>query len=161
MTYLLLWGNGFSQILRNGRGEVLGPYPLLPDKMQVIRNEDGELIYLYQNNLNRMTFHKDVIYPYQLLALTDLQDEIWQYTSDGKVNGYTGRLDCNYAYKNYPKIMRENGLNGLIKTATSSSPQKSVEELAKEVIAGKWGNGNEHREKLQTNGYDYDAVQDR
>ena len=52
---------------------------------------------------------------------------IWQYTSDGKVNGYTGRLDCNYAYKDYPKIMRENGLNGLRKTATSSSPQKGVE----------------------------------
>ena len=47
------------------------------------------------------------------------------------------------------------------KTATSSSPQKSVEELAKEVIAGKWGNGNERREKLQANGYDYDSVQDR
>ena len=57
--------------------------------------------------------------------------------------------------------MRENGLNGFKKTATSSSPQKNVEELAKEVIAGKWGNGNERREKLRANGYDYDAVQDR
>ena len=36
-----------------------------------------------------------------------------------------------------------------------------MEELAKEVIAGKWGNGNERREKLRANGYDYDAVQDR
>lgn len=61
MTHLLLWGNSFSQILRNGRGEVLGLYPLLPDKMQVTRNEDGELIYLYQNNLNRMAFHRDEI----------------------------------------------------------------------------------------------------
>ena len=86
---------------------------------------------------------------------------IWQYTSDGKVKGYNGRLNCNYAHKDYPKIMRENGLNGFKKTATSSSPQKNVEELAKEVIAGKWGNGNERREKLRANGYDYDAVQDR
>ena len=54
-----------------------------------------------------------------------------------------------------------NGLNGLRKTGVSSSPQKSVEGLAKKVIAGKWGNGNECIKKLQANSYDYDAVQDR
>lgn len=87
---------------------------------------------------------------------------IWQYTSDGKVKGYTGRLDCNYAYKDYPKIIRENGLNRLgEKKPVKVEQKKSVEELAKEVIAGKWGNGNERREKLQANGHDYDAVQDR
>lgn len=87
---------------------------------------------------------------------------VWQYTSDGKVNGYTGRLDCNYAYKDYPKIIRENGLNRLgEKKPVKVEKKKSVEELAKEVIAGKWGNGNERKEKLQANGYDYDAVQDR
>ena len=33
--------------------------------------------------------------------------------------------------------------------------------MAKEVIAGKWGNGSERKEKLQASGFDYDAVQDR
>jgi HK97 family phage portal protein len=37
MTHLLLWGNSYSQIIRNGRGDVLGLYPLLPDKMLVDR----------------------------------------------------------------------------------------------------------------------------
>ena len=83
---------------------------------------------------------------------------IWQYTSDGNVNRYIGRLDCNYAYKDYPKIMRENGLNGLRKTPASSSPQKSVEELAKELIAGKWGNGGERKKRLAEADYDYDKV---
>ena len=36
---------------------------------------------------------------------------------------------------------------------------KSVEELAKEVIAGKWGNGAEREEALVTAGYDYNAIQ--
>ena len=36
---------------------------------------------------------------------------------------------------------------------------KSVEELAKEVIAGKWGNGAEREEALTTAGYDYNAIQ--
>lgn len=39
--------------------------------------------------------------------------------------------------------------------------EKSVEELADEVIAGSWGNGSERRESLINAGYDYDAVQNR
>lgn len=87
---------------------------------------------------------------------------IWQYTSDGKVSGYNGRLDCNYAYKDYPKIIRENRLNRLgEKKPVKVEQNKSVDELAKEVIAGKWGNGAERKEKLQASGYNYNAVQDR
>lgn len=37
--------------------------------------------------------------------------------------------------------------------------QKSVEELAREVIAGKWGNGRERQQRLTAAGYDYRAVQ--
>lgn len=36
---------------------------------------------------------------------------------------------------------------------------KSTEEIAKEVIAGKWGNGDERKQKLTEAGYDYSAVQ--
>lgn len=36
---------------------------------------------------------------------------------------------------------------------------KSVEALAKEVIAGKWGNGDDRKKRLQAAGYDYAAVQ--
>lgn len=38
---------------------------------------------------------------------------------------------------------------------------KSVDTLAREVIAGKWGNGSTRKKKLQAAGYDYDAVQKR
>lgn len=61
MTHLLLWGNSYVQIVRNGKGEVMGLYPLLPDKMQVARNEDGELIYLYQNGMNKIAFRREEI----------------------------------------------------------------------------------------------------
>lgn len=44
---------------------------------------------------------------------------------------------------------------------TESSSKKSVEELAKEVIAGKWGNGSDRKKRLEAAGYDYDAVQNR
>lgn len=39
--------------------------------------------------------------------------------------------------------------------------KKSIDEIAKEVIAGKWGNGSERKSKLEAAGYDYTAVQAR
>ena len=48
VTHLLLWGNCYAQILRNGRGEVIGLYPLMPNKMSVERDEHGQLFYRYQ-----------------------------------------------------------------------------------------------------------------
>ena len=47
MTHLLLWGNAYSQIIRNGKGEVVALYPLIPDRMKVDRDEHGRLYYEY------------------------------------------------------------------------------------------------------------------
>ena len=40
---------------------------------------------------------------------------MWQYSDKGKVNGITGNVDMDEAYKNYPNIMKVNGLNGFFK----------------------------------------------
>ena len=47
MTHLLLWGNAYSQIIRNGKGKVVALYPLMPDRMKVDRDEHGRLYYEY------------------------------------------------------------------------------------------------------------------
>lgn len=47
MGHLLLWGNAYAQIIRNGKGQVLALYPLLPDRMQVDRDSVGRLVYTY------------------------------------------------------------------------------------------------------------------
>lgn len=47
MTHLLLWGNAYSQIIRDGRNNVLGLYPLLPENVEVDRDEQGQLYYIY------------------------------------------------------------------------------------------------------------------
>ncbi|MDW7658131.1 MAG: phage portal protein [Bacillota bacterium] len=50
MSHLLLWGNAYAQIIRDGRGQVLALYPLLPDKMTVDRTNGGEIIYQYRTD---------------------------------------------------------------------------------------------------------------
>lgn len=37
--------------------------------------------------------------------------------------------------------------------------KKQIEEIANEVLAGKWDNGSERKKKLQAAGYDYDVIQ--
>ena len=47
MTHLLLWGNAYAQIIRNGKGEVIALYPLMPNRMSVDRDSSGNLYYSY------------------------------------------------------------------------------------------------------------------
>ena len=85
---------------------------------------------------------------------------LWQYSSKGSVDGVSGNVDMNIAYKDYPSIIA--GMSGSSDT-TASAPtdtaKKTNSELANEVIAGKWGNGEERKRRLTAAGYDYDAVQ--
>lgn len=87
---------------------------------------------------------------------------IWQYRV-GSVAGV--RTDLDYCYKDYPTIIKSKGLNGYSAApsnpSTPSTPTKTVDELAREVIAGKWGNGADRKKRLTDAGYDYNAVQKR
>ena len=55
MTHLLLWGNAFAQVIRNGRDEIIGLYPLMPNRMTVGRDEAGRLYYEYQRTWDEPT----------------------------------------------------------------------------------------------------------
>jgi len=47
MSHLLIWGNAYAQIIRDGAGRVVGLYPLLPNQMDVDRDAKGNLVYTY------------------------------------------------------------------------------------------------------------------
>ena len=47
MGHLLLWGNAYAQIIRDGRGRIIALYPLMPDRMTVDRADSGEIYYIY------------------------------------------------------------------------------------------------------------------
>lgn len=71
-------------------------------------------------------------------------------------NGDDRRNRLIAAGYNYNEVQAE--VNRLASSG-SSAPKKSVDEIAKEVIAGKWGNGEDRKNRLMTAGYDYNAVQ--
>ena len=93
---------------------------------------------------------------------------IWQYSSKGSVDGISGNVDLDYAYVDYPTIIKNGGFNGYTKSETDGStptapapttPTKTVDELAQEVLDGKWGNGTDRKNRLTAAGYDYSTVQ--
>jgi lysozyme len=89
---------------------------------------------------------------------------IWQYSSSGRVNGINGNVDLDVSYQDYPSIIKAGGFNGYSKGSaaqpvTPVQPHKSVDELAREVLTGRWGNGEDRKNRITTAGYDYAAVQ--
>ena len=82
---------------------------------------------------------------------------IRQYTSVGKLTGYSGNLDLNKAYissASWRKLATK-----AVKTAAIKPVKKSVNAIAREVLAGKWGNGADRKARLTKAGYDYNKVQ--
>ena len=78
------------------------------------------------------------------------QYDMLQYSDTGKISGISGNVDMDIMYRD---LINE------IKESNTGTDRKTVEELAREVIAGKWGNGEERKIKLTNAGYDYSAVQ--
>ena len=50
--------------------------------------------------------------------------DVWQYSWKGRIDGISGDVDCNYAYKDFPAIIQGKGLNGF---------EKAVETVEKPV----------------------------
>lgn len=58
---------------------------------------------------------------------------------------------------NYQSV--QNIVNGKVGQAPAQPARKSNDQVAREVVRGDWGNGDERRRRLQAAGYDYSAVQ--
>lgn len=77
----------------------------------------------------------------------------WQYTSAGTVAGISGNVDMDVWYED---IAFTPGNSDGEEVAPDA---KTVDELAQEVLDGKWGNDPERKQRLIAAGYDRDAVQ--
>ena len=75
MTHLLLWGNAYAQIIRNGKGDVIALYPLMPNRMRVDRDDKGQLYYTYNRVYDEALKTKSmtvVLKPYDVLHIPGL-----------------------------------------------------------------------------------------
>ena len=75
MTHLLLWGNAYAQLIRNGRGEVVGIYPLMPNRISVNRDDKGSLYYKYCRSLEDAPLNKEnevILLPSEVLHIPGL-----------------------------------------------------------------------------------------
>ncbi len=64
MMHLLLWGNAYAQIVRDGKNGILGLYPLLPENVEIDRADNGELFYTYHAYTDEVPGenNKDIIF---------------------------------------------------------------------------------------------------
>ena len=75
MTHLLLWGNAYAQIIRNGKGDVVALYPLMPNRMAVDRDKNGNLYYQYNTSSDDARTMKGAtvrLSPYEVLHIAGL-----------------------------------------------------------------------------------------
>lgn len=108
----------------------------------------------FSNVLDKATIQKKYsIWHAQWSSVAATNCDVWQYADNGKVSGINGNVDMNVCYKTFGAAAA--------KPATVAKPtaKKSNAEIAKEVIAGKWGNGDERKKKLTAAGYSYADVQ--
>ena len=88
---------------------------------------------------------------------------MWQWTSTGRLDGWSGNLDLDEfygdtnAWDKYVGVSDGNIDEGVV---NPEPPKKSNEEIAQEVMDGKWGVGNDRKNRLEAAGYDYNAIQD-
>lgn len=98
-------------------------------------------------------------YPYRLLEcgfITNAQDvKIFNGQMDDIAKGILSAFG----------IKASGSAAGTSKPAESkpaaSTGKKTTDTIAKEVIAGKWGNGNDRKKKLEAAGYNYNTIQNR
>lgn len=90
---------------------------------------------------------------------------MWQYSSSGKVNGISGNVDMDWCYVAYWDTDKPTEPPTTPSTPPEptepTEPTKTIDELAIEVLQGKWGSGDARKENLTKAGYDYEAVQNR
>lgn len=83
--------------------------------------------------------------------------DMWQYSWKGRIPGITGDVDCNYCYRDFtnPGV----AVTPPTTTTTTTTTKKTNEEIAQEVLAGKWGNDVDRKNRLTEAGYDFKAIQ--
>ena len=158
MAHLLLWGNAYAQIIRDGNGRVLALYPLLPNKTEVNRAATGELVYTYHIDTQEHPM-------YQNGTVTLRQDEVLHIPGlgfDGLV-GYSpiamakNAVGMAIATEEYGASFFANGANpgGVLE---HPGVIKDIQRVKDSWNAAYQGSGNAHKIAVLEEGMKFQAI---
>lgn len=128
-------------------------------------NREGIAIEICYSKSGGERWQKSVENAAELTAKL-LKDYGWGLESVTKHQDYSGkrcphRILDEFGWETFLALVQKNLGTAPQPTAPSAPSAKTVEELAREVIAGTWGNGAERKSRLSAAGYDAAAVQKR
>ncbi|MRR29812.1 phage portal protein, partial [bacterium] len=150
MSHLLLWGNAYAQIIRNGKGQVISLYPLLPDRMTVDRTKTSELIYQYQTDTGVV-----ILQSHEVLHVPGLGfDGLIGYSPIAMAKNAIG---MSLATEEYGAKLFANGANpgGVLEHPGVVKDPKKVRDSWNAVYQG---SGNAHRIAVLEEGMKFQAI---
>lgn len=150
MSHLLLWGNAYAQIIRDGAGRVLSLYPLLPSKMTVDRTGAGQLFYEYRADTGPV-----ILRPQDVLHIPGLGfDGLIGYSPVAMAKNAIGMA---IATEEYGAKFFANGANpgGVLEHPGVVKDPKRVRESWNAVYQG---SGNAHRIAVLEEGMKFNAI---
>ena len=158
MTHLLLWGNCYAQIIRDGKNGILGLYPLLPENVEVDRNEKGQIYYIYHAYTDEKPGenNKDIYFR---------RDEIFHVPGLG-FNGLVGfspiammknALGTTLAVEKYGSAFFRNGAqpSGVLEHPGVLKNPEKIRETWSDVYGGP---NNAHKVAVLEEGMSYKAI---
>lgn len=159
MSHLLLWGNAYAQVVRNGRGQVIALYPLLPSKMEVSRASNGELVYKYYRDVDESSINPKGGY------VTLRKDEVLHIPGlgfDGLV-GYSpiamakNAIGVSLATEEYGAAFFANGANpgGVLE---HPGVIKDIQRVKDSWNSAYQGSGNAHKVAVLEEGMKFQAI---
>ena len=150
MSHLLLWGNAYAQIIRDGRGHPTALYPLLPNRVSVDRNEAGRIVYTYQSDKGSMELRRENVLHIPGLGF----DGLIGYSPIAMAKNAVG---MSIATEEYGAKFFANGANpgGVLE---HPGTVKDIQRLKDSWNAGYQGSGNAHKIALLEDGMKFHEV---
>ena len=158
MTHLLLWGNAYAQIIRDGKNRILSLYPLLPENVEVDRDSQGRIYYIYHAYTDEKPgkTDRDIIFRY---------DEVFHIPGLG-FNGLVGfspiammknSLGTTLAVEKYGSSFFKNGAqpSGVLEHPGVLKNPEKIRENWSDVYGGA---GNAHKVAVLEEGMQYKAI---
>lgn len=148
-------GNGYEALVYNKDNYQLGRV-FEKHVLGVGQNSRG-VKYRPDLGVLRLTNMKAIL---NEIAFVDNKKDIKDWDEDHELKKMGIALaEATAEYMKLPKKKTSTKPSNASTNASNASTKKSVEQIAKEVIQGRWGNGEERKNKLIKAGYDPYAVQ--